>query len=248
MHSGGVNGDAADPMERPHDDALLAFFKAIALGDLVEVFRLVDSSKGLAVTPIRIAASRQDPDTYFLDSIRHYVYGGDTAMHIAAAAYQRPTAELLIDKQARVRARNRRGAEPIHYAADGSPGRERWDPTAQQWIIEYLIANGADPNAFDDSGVAALHRAVRTRSSAAVRALLENGADLRLMNKRGSTPLHLAVQNTGRSDSGSTTAHDEQRQIIGLLLQHGARPTDVDGKGKTVMAAAASEWIREQLA
>jgi hypothetical protein len=37
------------------------------------------------------------------------------------------------------------------------------------------------------------------------------GADPRLMNKRGSTPLHLAVQSTGRSDSGSEAAKDEQR-------------------------------------
>ena len=237
-----------EPMERPDDRALLTLFQAIAAGDLAEVRRRLDASQGLAVAPIRIAASRQDPDTYFLDVIRHYVYSGDTALHIAAASYQRPTAGLLVAKQARVRARNRRGAEPIHYAADGSPGRENWDPAAQRWIIEYLIANGADPNACDDSGVAAMHRAVRTRSAAAVGALLENGADLRLMNKRGSTPLHLAVQNTGRSDSGSTTAKDEQRQIIELLLQHGARPTDTDGKGKTVMASAASEWIRQLLA
>jgi ankyrin repeat protein len=80
-----------------------------------------------------------------------------------------------------------------------------------------------------------------------VRALLENGADPRLRNKRGSTPLHLAVQNTGRSDSGAVAAKDQQRQIIGLLLQHGARPTDTDAKGKTVETAAASDWIRDLL-
>ena len=118
---------------------------------------------------------------------------------------------------------------------------------AQYSIIEYLIAAGADPNACDKSGVAPLHRAVRTRSAAAVRALLENGADLRLMNKSGSTPLHLAVQNTGRSDSGMDEAKDEQREIIGVLVQHGAHPTDEDAKGKTVEAAAASDWIRELL-
>ena len=68
------------------------------------------------------------------------------------------------------------------------------------------------------------------------------------MNERGSTPFHLAVQNTGRSDSGSDAAKDQQRQLIGVLLRHGARPTDTDSNGKTVMAAAASDWIRELLA
>ena len=53
--------------------------------------------------------------------------------------------------------------------------------------------------------------------------LIENGADPRLTNKSGSTPLHLAVQNTGRSDSGSAAAKDEQRRIIAVLHEHGAR-------------------------
>ncbi len=234
--------------EQPGDGALLTLFRTIASRDVPEVARAVDSSPALAVAAIRIAASRQDAATYFLDPIRHYVYAGDTALHIAAAAYLRPTAELLVAKHASVRARNRRGAEPIHYAADASPGCASWDPAAQRSIIEYLIAVGADPNALDDSGVAPLHRAVRTRGCEAVRALLAGGAALRMMNKRGSTPLHLAVQNTGRSSSGSTAAKDQQRQIIELLLHHGARPTDTDANGKTVMAATTSDWIRDLLA
>jgi ankyrin repeat protein len=124
---------------------------------------------------------------------------------------------------------------------------EYWDPDAQREVVVYLIEAGADPNAMNKNGVAPLHRAVRTRSSDAVDALIEGGADLRLMNKSGSTPLHLAVQNTGRSDSGSDAAKDEQRRIIVLLLERGASPTDVDAKGKTVADAASSDWIRELL-
>jgi ankyrin repeat protein len=67
------------------------------------------------------------------------------------------------------------------------------------------------------------------------------------MNKSGSTPLHLAVQNTGRSNSGSEAAKDEQGQVIALLLEHGASPTDIDANGKTVAAAACSDWIRHLL-
>ena len=175
------------------------------------------------------------------------MYSGDTALHIAAAAHQRGIVESLVTSGADVRARNRRGAEPLHYAADGSPGAEHWDPVAQSHVITYLIEAGADPNALDKSGVAPLHRAVRTRCSAAVRALVENGADPQLMNKSGSTPLHLAVQNTGRSDSGSAAAKDEQGRVIAVLLEHGARPTDADANGKTVVAAASSDWIRDLL-
>ena len=228
------------------DGALLALFGAIASGDDLEIARRLDSSRDLA-SPIRIGASRQDADTYFLGAIRHYVYAGDTALHVAAAAHQRELAESLVTRGADVRARNRRGAEPLHYAADGSPGAEHWDPVAQRDVITYLIEAGADPNALDKSGVAPLHRAVRTRCSAAVSALIENGANPRLMNKNGSTPLHLAVQNTGKSNSGSEAAKDEQGRIIALLLGHGASPTDTDANGKTVAAAASSDWIRDLL-
>ena len=114
-------------------------------------------------------------------------------------------------------------------------------------MISYLIDAGADPDAIDKSGVAPLHRAVRTRSSAAVSALIDRGADPLLMNKSGSTPLHLAVQNTGKSNSGSEAAKEEQHRIIVLLLGHGASGTDLDAKGKTVAAAASSDWIRQLL-
>jgi ankyrin repeat protein len=118
---------------------------------------------------------------------------------------------------------------------------------AQSEVIAYLIEAGADPDALDKSGVAPLHRAVRTRSSEAVSSLIENGADLRLMNKSGSTAMHLAVQNTGRSNSGSDAAKEGQGRIIALLLEYGASPTDTDANGKTVAAAASSDWIRDLL-
>lgn len=105
----------------------------------------------------------------------------------------------------------------------------------------------ADPDAIDESGVAPLHRAVRDRSSTAVSALIEKGADPLLRNKSGSTPLHLAVQNTGKSHSGSEAAKEEQHRIIVVLLSHGARPSDVDAKGKTVAQAATSDRVRQLL-
>ena len=236
--------------DRPDDDddgALLALFGAITSRDHREIARRLDSSRDLAGRPIRVGASRQGPGGYFLDAIRHYVYAGDTALHVAAAAHQRGLAELLVGRGADVRARNRRGAEPLHYAADGSPGAEYWDPVAQGTSSPTSSKQARIPNAFDKSGVAPLHRAVRTRSREAVGALIDNGADPKLMNKSGSTPLHLAVQNTGRSNSGSDAAKDGQGRIIALLLEHGASPTDIDANGKTVAAAASGDWIRNLL-
>src|SRR2546421_10234538 len=138
--------------DRSDDGALLALFRAIASRDRLEIARRLDSSLRLASRPIRIGASRQDADTYFLAAIRHYVYTGDTALHIAAAAYQRELAESLVAKGADVRARNRRGAEPLHYAADGGPDAEHWDPVAQRKVIASLIAAGAEPHPVGQTG------------------------------------------------------------------------------------------------
>jgi ankyrin repeat protein len=226
---------------------LLVLFGAIASHDDLATTRHLEAAPDLATRPICTGASRQDPDTYFLAAIHHYVYAGDTALHIAAAAHTSSLAQSLVARGADVRARNRRGAEPIHYAADGSPAASNWSRDSQRDLITYLIEVGADPDGTDNSGVAPLHRAVRNRCSGAVSALLAHGADPRLMNKSGSTPLHLAVQNTGKSNSGSDAAKEEQRRIITLLLEHGARPTDVDANGKSVATAASSDWVGQLL-
>ena len=215
-------------------DAFLAFIRLVIAGDVEEVSGRVRARPTLATMAAPVGASRQGPKTFFFAPIRHYLYAGDTALHMAAAAFRRPVAEVLVSHGADYRARNRRGAEPLHYAADAN----HWAPDAQADVIAYLTSIGANPNALDKSGVAPLHRAVRTRSLLAARALLDGGADPRLRNKSGSTPLHLAVQNTGRSGSGSEEAHRQQTGIVKLLLQRGARPADTDARGK--------KWIRTQ--
>jgi ankyrin repeat protein len=221
----------------------LDFIRAVVDGDIDEVSRRLAASPSLATTASDVGASRQEASTFFFADIAHYLYAGDTALHMAAAAFQRGVAEVLVAHRADCRARNRRGAEPLHYAADAN----RWNPAAQADTIEYLISIGADPNAEDGSGVAPLHRAVRTRSLAAVRALLDGGANSRQPNKSGSTPLHLAVQTTGRGGSGSPRAREQQAHIVRLLLDRGARVTDEDKRGNEVRQVATSEWTRALL-
>jgi len=226
---------------------LIALIRTIALRDENKTLELLEKSPALALKVFEIGASRQAATDFFIEEIGHYVYAGDTALHIAAAAYAHEIAQKLLALGAKVRAKNRRGAEPLHYAMDGNPESKSWDPAAQAAIIKCLIKAGADPNAVDKSGVAPLHRAVRTRCSSAVQTLLANGADPRRFNGSGSTPLHLAVQNTGRGGSGSPAAQEQQREIILLLLKHGARPEDKSATGKSVTAVAGTSWILDIL-
>src|SRR4051812_11157637 len=204
---------------RKERSELLELVRLVVTGEVAKVTRRLRENPELArmVLPLR---KKQEPIDPFFTEISHYMYGGDTALHMAAAAFSRPMAELLVSHGADCRAKNRRGAQPLHYAADANHS----EPEAQAAVIAYLISAGADPNAIDKSGVSPLHRAVRTRSLAAVRALLDGGAKLRQPNKSGSTPLHLAVQTTGASGSGSDQARLQQAGIINLLLDRGAKP------------------------
>ena len=88
-------------------------------------------SPSLATAVLDVGASRDHAVPYFFDAISHYVYAGDTPLHVAGAAYRNAIARLLLAAGANVHAKNRRGAEPLHYAVDGGPGNPAWDPSAQ---------------------------------------------------------------------------------------------------------------------
>lgn len=214
---------------------LMVLMGLIASGDATKAMEVVAASPDL----VRTSAINDQ----FLPQIRHQLYAGDSALHIAAAGFRFEVAQFLVDHGANCTSRNRRGAEPLHYASDCNT----WNPAAQVATIGCLIRAGANPNSTDKSGVAPIHRAVRTRCAAAVRALLSAGAKPDLANGSGSTPLHLAVQNTGRGGSGRPEAIEQQRQIILLLLQTGAPIKHKDGSGRTVDQAATVSWIRELL-
>ena len=222
---------------RQHFD-LLPLIRAIFDDDARQVSWLLESAPELATQSLLVGAERQSAVQFFFPQIAHYLYAGDTPLHAAAAVYRIATAKALLASGASVAAANRRGATPLHYAADGGPASPVWNSEAQGEMIGLLLAAGADPNALDKSGVAPLHRAVRQRCPRAVDALLRNGAAVGLKNNSGSTPLHLAVQNTGRGGSGSPESKACQKEIIELLLKAGASPRDRDGRGKTVIQCA----------
>ncbi|MES1248358.1 MAG: ankyrin repeat domain-containing protein [Actinomycetota bacterium] len=206
------------------DGALLALMRTItSTGDEATVARSLTEDPGLARAALGTGATRQDAERFFFADHGTHVYAGDTALHVAAFAYDVPIAHRLVAAGADVQARNRRGAAPLHSAAIGSPGSPAWDPDRQAATVAYLVAVGADPDVAAADGVTPLHRAVRNRCTAAVRALLEAGADPTLANRSGSTPLALARATTGRTGSGSPEARTEQARIIELLTAATAR-------------------------
>ena len=207
------------------DRVLIALVRAIATDEKQVIATLLAADPSLALQSLAAGATRASAAAHYIDDVEHYLYEGDTALHAAAAAYRRDAALRLVATGADVGARNRLGAQPLHYAADGGPTLRTWDPHAQAETVACLVEAGADPNALDKSGVAPLHRAVRTRSTGAVRELLEGGANPRLKNRAGSTPMDLATSTTGRGGSGTAAAKREQEAIVRLLEAALERPT-----------------------
>jgi ankyrin repeat protein len=178
-----------------------------------------------------------------LEAIPHWLYVGDTGLHLASAALRVGAVTLLIESGAELDAANRRGATALHYACDPRPSSGGvWAPAVQEILIARLVGHGAAIDRGDNGGATALHRAVRARSAAAVRALLQAGArvDCRL-KRQGSFPLHLAVQSTGAG--GTAGSLSEQIDIVRLLLHHGADPAAPDAAGRTARDRATHAQI-----
>lgn len=215
--------------------------KAILDDDRSKVEELLKNDPALATGVV------SEPRLYE-SGIFHWLYAGDTALHLAAAGYRVEIARILLDAGADPNATgNHRRSGPLHYAADGYISGPAWDAQRQVKMIQCLLEAGAEIDAQDMNGATPLHRAVRTRCAAAVQSLLEAGCAPAVRNRPGSTPFHLAVQTTGRGGSGAEEARAAQRTIIETFLSQGLSAKLKDGNGKSVLDWARSDWIREIL-
>lgn len=174
---------------------------------------------------------------------------GNTALHYAADWKLLDAVEFLIQKGAKVDARNANGQTPLFNAA-------RSDDIQ---IIKALLKSGADINARDQSGSTPLHTAVRWNALQSARNLIELGLDPDKQNVAGKTPLAeaavegniematLLLANGANPNvydiTGRTTIVDaikgNQTQMVVLLLKNGANPQIQDMNGRTPYHEAA---------
>ena len=63
--------------------AFLDFIRLVVNGDIDDVSRSLEVNPSFANMPSEMGATREEPATYFFSEIAHYLYAGDTALHMA---------------------------------------------------------------------------------------------------------------------------------------------------------------------
>ena len=106
---------------------------AIVDDDLPLVRKLLKTDRELAVERVQKAVLYQS-------GIFHWLYVGDTALHLAAAGYRETIVRALLAAGADPNAAaNHRRSGPLHYAADGYIVGPAWDPKSQVKTLRTLL-------------------------------------------------------------------------------------------------------------
>src|SRR6476661_8728380 len=122
----------------PSIDALLA---AIVCDDITKAKNFLTQNSSLTAAVVEV-------DRLFDTAICHWLYVGDSALHLAAAGYRTEIVGLLLEAGADSNAaQNRRKSGPLHYAADGYINGPAWNEKKQLQTIRRLLVAGAEINA-----------------------------------------------------------------------------------------------------
>ena len=101
-------------------------------------------------------------------------------------------------------------------------------------VAEFLLQNGAEPNAYDEVRETPLYRAVNLGYVDCVEVLLKHDVDLDFQNRKGQTALHRA-------------AIRGKRFVVPLLLDAGASIELEDKTGKVPLDYARNKLIKQLL-
>ncbi len=185
---------------------MASIFESIKAGDVDAVRAAIDDDpsvaaarddKGLSAVRAAVYAHKQDVADVLLEA------KPELDIFDAAAVGDVDRLNELLDKDPDlVKAYSEDGYTPLHFAAYFSRGP----------AVRALLDRGADVNAVakNDMEVQPLHSAVAADAREVVAALLLAGADVNARQQGGITPFMAASE------------HDEEGDMVRLLMDHGA--------------------------
>jgi ankyrin repeat protein len=175
-----------------------------------------------------------------IDQIERHIYwgadinqpnvDGETPLHVAAAKGRLVVVKLLLKHAAEIDAANRDGHSPLYAAvmADRTQVAQYLvdqgaviepdqllmevvnNGVTDRDVVEFLLANGADINHTDTSGMTPLLLAITKNQRLLTKRLIAHGADVNKPGGSGKSPLQTATEGGNQ-------------EIIRLLKRNGAR-------------------------
>jgi ankyrin repeat protein len=150
---------------------------------------------------------------------------GRTALSLAVESGFMTVCRTLVDHGADVNAKDDTGATPLYVAVERQ----------QLPAADFLITNKAEINVRVSNGMTPLTTAIRQGEIEMAKLLLEHHADANMETEPPngpSTPLHLAIE--------GNQAQIVQ-QLVQLLLDHGAKPNEMDSGGEPILVYATKQ-------
>ena len=126
----------------------LDFVRQVVSGDIDEVSRRLAASPSLAAAPAEVGAARQGAPDFFFTEIAHYLYAGDTALHVAAWRANHDVVRELIARRAPLNALDSKGRSAMMLAVKACVD-SYWMGRRQPDSVKALLDAGASTAGVD---------------------------------------------------------------------------------------------------